>query len=229
MIIQIYFCLLYSFIIKILKINFNIFSAFLLLFRLFQGTWTFQTEYLKETIYSVTYDVRIYFRNFPAGNSFIYRCFCRRFRLWRQPYPNSVFLLSILASISSLILAFSLLTGNLLTGLLTPSQTCHISFLVLLLLGIAKLFDRSCCDQADKADKDRDKLLSPVEAVSLGFALSIDSAAAGIGAALPPSCIPAAIAASFLWEFLPFFVVVFLVKSSPAMCRKISAGSVVHF
>lgn len=128
--------------------------------------------------------------------------------------------LSILASISSLILAFSLLTGNLLTGLLTPSQTCHISFLVLLLLGIAKLFDRSCCDQADKADKDRDKLLSPVEAVSLGFALSIDSAAAGIGAAFPPSCIPAAIAASFFMGILAILCGSFLGKKLSCHVQK---------
>lgn len=105
--------------------------------------------------------------------------------------------LCILTSISSLILAFSLLAGNLLTGVLTPEQTTYICFAILLLLGITKLFDRSCCEQADKADKDQDKLLSPVEAVSLGFALSIDSAAAGIGALFPPAHIPAAIAASF--------------------------------
>ena len=112
--------------------------------------------------------------------------------------------LCILTSISSLILAFSLLAGNLLTGFLTPQQTCHISFAILLLLGIAKLFDRSCCEQADKADRNRDKLLSTPEAVSLGFALSIDSAAAGIGAALSPSCIPAALTASF---FMGIFAV----------------------
>lgn len=110
--------------------------------------------------------------------------------------------LSILASISSLVLAISLLAGNLFTGLLTPQQTSHISFLILLLLGITKLFDRSCCEQADKADKDRDKLLSPAEAVSLGFALSLDSAAAGIGASLHPSHIPAAIIASFIMGML---------------------------
>lgn len=110
--------------------------------------------------------------------------------------------LCILTSISSLILAVSLLMGNLLTGFLTPAQTCTISFLVLLLLGITKLFDHSCCDHANKADKDKDKLLSPVEAISLGFALSIDSAAAGIGAALEPFSIPTAIIASFLMGVL---------------------------
>lgn len=123
--------------------------------------------------------------------------------------------LSILASISSLTLAFSLLAGNLLTGLLTANQTCHISFVILLLLGIAKLFDRSCMEQADKADKDQNKLLSPTEAVSLGFALSIDSAAAGIGAVLCPSCIPAAVAASF-------FMGIFAVLSGCLLGKKIS-------
>lgn len=123
--------------------------------------------------------------------------------------------LCILTSISSLILSFSLLAGNLLTGLLTPGQTCDISFVILLLLGITKLFDHSCCDQADKADKDQNKLLSPVEAVSLGFALSIDSAAAGIGAALPPTHIPAAIAASF-------FMGIFAILGGSFLGRKIS-------
>lgn len=128
--------------------------------------------------------------------------------------------LCILTSISSLILAFSLLTGNLLTGLLMPQQTCHISFIILLLLGIAKLFDHSCCDQADKADKDRDKLLSPVEAVSLGFALSIDSLAAGIGALLPPSHIPAAIVASFFMGLLAILGGSFLGKKISCHVQK---------
>lgn len=128
--------------------------------------------------------------------------------------------LCILTSISSLILAFSLLAGNLLTGLLTPQQTCHISFIILLLLGIAKLFDHSCCDQADKADKDRDKLLSPIEAVSLGFALSIDSLAAGIGALLPPSHIPAAIVASFFMGLLAILSGSFLGKKISCHVQK---------
>ncbi len=121
--------------------------------------------------------------------------------------------LCILSSISSLILAFSLLAGNLLTGFLTSEQTRQISFIVLLLLGLAKLFDRSCCAQADKADKDKDKLLSPTEAVSLGLALSIDSAAAGVGAALLPSCIPAAIIASFFTGILAILGGSFLGKA----------------
>ncbi len=128
--------------------------------------------------------------------------------------------LCILTSISSLILAVSLLTGNLLTGLLTPKQTCTISFLVLLLLGITKLFDHSCCDHADKADKDRDKFLSPGEALSLGFALSIDSAAAGIGAALPPFSIPAAIIASFLMGILAILTGSFLGKKFSCHTQK---------
>lgn len=128
--------------------------------------------------------------------------------------------LCILTSLSSLILSFSLLAGNLLTGLLTPRQTCHISFSILLLLGITKLFDRSCCEQADKADKDRDKLLSPIEAVSLGFALSIDSAAAGIGAALSPSHIPAAIIASFFMGILAILSGGFLGKKISGYAQK---------
>lgn len=128
--------------------------------------------------------------------------------------------LCVLTSISSLILAFSLLAGNLLTGLLTPQQTRHISFIILLLLGIAKLFDHSCCDQADKADKDRDKLLSPVEAVSLGFALSIDSLAAGIGALLHPSHIPAAIVSSFFMGLLAILGGSFLGKTLSCHVQK---------
>lgn len=128
--------------------------------------------------------------------------------------------LSILSSISSLVLAFSLLAGNLFTGFLTPRQACHISFLLLLLLGIAKLFDRSCCEQADKADRDRDNFLSPSESVSLGFALSLDSAAAGIGISLPPSYIPAAIIASFLMGILAILSGSFLGKTLSCHVRK---------
>lgn len=128
--------------------------------------------------------------------------------------------LCILASISSLILAFSLLTGNLLTGFLTSNQTRYISFIVLFLLGLTKLFDHSCCTQAGKADKDKDKLLSPTEAVSLGLALSIDSAAAGIGAALLPSHIPAAIVASFFMGIFAILGGSFLGKAISSYIQK---------
>lgn len=128
--------------------------------------------------------------------------------------------LCIMTSVSSLILAVSLLAGNLLTGLLSPSLTCHISFIILFLLGLAKLFDRSCCDQADKANKDKDDILSPTESLSLSFALSIDSLAAGIGAGMLPSYIPAAITASFFMGILAILGGSLFGKAISRHCQK---------
>ncbi len=106
--------------------------------------------------------------------------------------------IGILAAISSLTLAVALLAGNLLSGLLPQSLTNDISFLILFILGIIKLFDKSCKKQAEQANKDKDNILSPAEAFPLGAALSIDSVAAGIGAGVSPAHIIATILATFL-------------------------------
>lgn len=107
----------------------------------------------------------------------------------------SVFILTIT---SSLILAAALLAGSFLGGLLPESLTNEICFLILFMLGFTRLFQKHCDCQAKKANKNHDDLLSPLEALPLGIALSIDSLAAGIGAGIMPIYVPGTLAASFL-------------------------------
>ncbi len=109
--------------------------------------------------------------------------------------PASVFILSL---ISCLTLAVSLSAGHLVCRFLPEPLTADLGFLILLVLGTVKLFDRSCKKQTDRANKDHDSCLSASEAVSLGIALSIDSAAAGLGAGALPVWFVPALAAVFV-------------------------------
>ena len=105
---------------------------------------------------------------------------------------------AILTGISSLTLAASLLAGSAVCSLIPERLTGQFSFLLLFVLGLVKLFDRSKHNEAEEANKNKDDLVSPAEALTLGVALSIDSVAAGIGAGILTEHIPAAFAASFL-------------------------------
>lgn len=89
--------------------------------------------------------------------------------------------LLILSAISGITLAFSLSLGSLLTDIVSPLFMRIAGFAILFALGLIKLFDTSCDAQARHADRNCDKILSPLEAVSLGIALSLDSIAAGLG------------------------------------------------
>ena len=104
----------------------------------------------------------------------------------------------IVAGVSSLTLAGSMLAGNMISSLIPGGLTRQFSFLMLFVIGIVKLFDRSRSDAAEAANKNQDDLVSPGEALMLGAALSLDSIAAGIGAGVAVSRVPAAIAASAL-------------------------------
>ena len=117
----------------------------------------------------------------------------------------------IISLASSTILGISLLLGSLLGNYIDSSITIAISFTVMFLLGIIKLFDSSikaiirknkCFKKEykfslfslifiiniyadpEKADKDSSRVLSAVEAISLAIALSLDGAIAGFGAGL---------------------------------------------
>ena len=67
----------------------------------------------------------------------------------------------IVTAISSLILVCSLLAGSLVNRLLPGNITQHFSFLLLFILGLVKLFDRTCHNEAETADKNKDAILSP--------------------------------------------------------------------
>lgn len=117
---------------------------------------------------------------------------------------------AIVALLSDFILIASLFIGNLFQSFIPVSLTTVLSFLILLILGLIKLFDSSIKQKIkenrfnskelqlslknlkfiltiyakpQEANVDDIEVLSPAEAVSLGLALSLDSAAAGLGAA----------------------------------------------
>ena len=116
----------------------------------------------------------------------------------------------IVAVLSDILLMASLLIGGILKAYIPPACTVFFSFSILFVLGSIKLFDSSirkkirenrfnsrevhvktknlrfiltvyaAPEAANIADVE---VLSPTEALSLGLALSLDSAAAGFGAA----------------------------------------------
>ena len=104
----------------------------------------------------------------------------------------------IVTGVSCVMLAVSLLAGNLVSSLIPENLTRHFSFLLLFVLGLVKVFDRSSHDEAEAADKNKDAFVSPAEALTLGAALSIDSLAAGVGAGIKTASIPSAFLLSCL-------------------------------
>ena len=132
--------------------------------------------------------------------------------------PISAFIVALL---SDALLIVPLLAGNLIKAFIPPSLTALFSFSLLFILGLLKIFDSSVKKiiqenrfkdrelhlslknmgfiltvyaQPQKANGANMEILSPAEAVSLGLALSLDSIAAGIGAAsLEFSLLPTAL------------------------------------
>lgn len=102
----------------------------------------------------------------------------------------------IISVTGSLITGLSMLTGSFVKDFIPSGFTTLLSFGILFLLGVLKLFDSS---QPKNADKDHSQSISPKEALSLSAALSLDGCAAGFGASLstriPAS--PDAVAAGF--------------------------------
>lgn len=131
----------------------------------------------------------------------------------------------IVALLADFLLMLSLFIGHLLKAYVPPAFTTVFSFLILFVLGSIKLFDSSirkkirenrfnskkvqvktknlrfiltvyaAPEAANTADVE---VLSPAEALSLGLALSLDSAAAGFGAASGKYSLPLAALLTFL-------------------------------
>lgn len=135
----------------------------------------------------------------------------------------------VITAICTVVLGISLLIGTFLKPFLPEELLKVISFIILLLLGLTRLLDNIIKSIINKnadlnkeikfnlfdlqfilniyanpkdADADQSKTLSPKEALSLAIALSIDSLAAGIGAALGNINVLAALAASILLSML---------------------------
>lgn len=132
---------------------------------------------------------------------------------------------AVISGLSTGILLFFLLLGKWFGALIPPDVTTVLSFLLLFLLGLVKLFDstlkslirrsksssKKLCFSisdvnfiltvyADPATANREDIaiLSPFEALSLGIALSLDSAAAGFGAGMMVLHLPATILLSLI-------------------------------
>ncbi len=104
----------------------------------------------------------------------------------------------IVAALSDLLLVSSLILGNLFKAYIPPSVTSLLSFSILFVLALVKIFDSSLKKKIKEANCDDVEVLSPAEALSLGFALSADSAAAGIGAASLEFSLPLTAVLTFL-------------------------------
>lgn len=102
----------------------------------------------------------------------------------------------IISVTGSLITGLSMLAGSFVKDFIPPGFTTLLSFGILFLLGVLKLFESS---EPANADKDNSHSISAKEALSLSAALSLDGCAAGFGASLsagtPAS--PDAVAAGF--------------------------------
>lgn len=106
--------------------------------------------------------------------------------------------LAAASAVSSLVLGLSMLAGRLAGTSLPAGAVKVFGFLILALLGLWKLLVHSGGKKAEEADKNKDRLVSLPEALTLGAALSADSLAAGIGAVALNTPLLAAVAASFL-------------------------------
>lgn len=87
----------------------------------------------------------------------------------------------IISVTGSLITGLSMLAGSFVKDFIPPGFTTLLSFGILFLLGVLKLFESS---SPVNADKDNSHSISAREALSLSAALSLDGCAAGFGASL---------------------------------------------
>lgn len=93
------------------------------------------------------------------------------------PLPS----VGIISVTGSLITGLSMLAGSFVKDFIPPGFTTLLSFGILFLLGVLKLFESS---SPVNADKDNSHSISAKEALSLSAALSLDGCAAGFGASL---------------------------------------------
>ena len=118
------------------------------------------------------------------------------------PLPS----VGIISVTGSLITGLSMLAGSFVKDFIPPGFTTLLSFGILFLLGVLKLFESS---EPANADKDNSHSISAKEALSLSAALSLDGCAAGFGASLsagtPAS--PGAAAAGTVSSLVPVAVV----------------------
>ena len=111
----------------------------------------------------------------------------------------------IVAMLSDLLLVSSLIIGSLFKAYIPASAASFLSFCILLVLAVVKIFDSSLKKTIKEANGGDVEVLSPAEALPLGFALSADSAAAGIGAASLEFSLPLTAVLTFVIGILAIY------------------------
>ncbi len=140
---------------------------------------------------------------------------------------KSVFTINFVCCVA---MAISVFAGNLLANYIPLNVTTWISFACLVLIGLIKLFApivknsiKKRCEKKESkmlliltdnttADKNKNKVLSPLEAVSLAFALSIDSLAVGFSAVVGCGSGYELILAEFITDFIAINLGAFIGK-----------------
>lgn len=108
----------------------------------------------------------------------------------------------IITFLSSGILSAALFLGTCLRPFLPQELPVFLSASLLLLLGCSKVTAAPTKDMARHANKRDPEILSSSEAFILGIGLSLDNAAAGLGAGLSGNSFPALLLLSLLIGFL---------------------------
>lgn len=91
---------------------------------------------------------------------------------------------TIINVVCSSILFIALILGNVLSRYIPNFITLGISFSILMILGIIKIYQGYKGEKPIEGAKGSSKTLSPVEAFSLAVAVSLDGLAAGFGAGI---------------------------------------------
>lgn len=102
------------------------------------------------------------------------------------PLPSAF----IMTALSSGILSVSLVSGSFLKPFLPMEVPVFLSACLLILLGFSKITAKPTKDTARHANQKEPEILSCSESFFLGIALSLDNAAAGLGAGLSVSSFP---------------------------------------
>ncbi len=111
----------------------------------------------------------------------------------------------IVSLLSVLLLVSSLALGGFFKAYIPASAASLLSFFILAVLAVLKIFDSSLKKTITEVNGGDVEVLSPSEALPLGFALSADSAAAGIGAASLEFSLPVTAVLTFLIGILAIY------------------------
>lgn len=109
---------------------------------------------------------------------------------------------AIITFLSTAILAVFLFAGTVIRPLFPGNLAAYLGAALLFFLGLGKLLAKPVKDVARNANEQEPEVLSAREAFILGIALSLDSAAAGIGAGLTDSSWPLLLFLSLASGFL---------------------------